>query len=457
CRRARVARRRADQGCRLPARPARPARPPARRRRLRAPVRRQVRAHAPSRAGAAGGRRLGGTAGAAAPLRQRRRLRAGTRPLPDHRRRSPAPPPSYPNRPPGTRSMSDRPMRLGFVVNDVATEQDNYTTIRLARTAANQGHRVALIGLGGFIYDANGTVCAKAHIPAGHDYADDAALLEEIPGDDAGAERINVEELDVLMLRSDPAPEQIERPWAPNSALLFAQLVTRRGVIVLNDPFHLTNASNKTYFQHFPEEVRPVTCISREADEIRDFIATHGNRGVIKPLQGSGGQGVFVVKDDEGANLNQMIEAVIRDGYAIAQEYLPKAADGDLRLLTLNGRPLRVDGHYACFRRYHDSGDARSNVSAGGKAELAEPDAAALRLAEIVAPKLIRDGMYFAGLDIVGDKLMEVNVDTPGGINMAEELTGVDFSSHIIADFARKVRLREQYGGILANQELAIL
>ena len=353
--------------------------------------------------------------------------------------------------------MTDRPMRLGFVVNDVATEQDNYTTIRLARTAANQGHSVALIGLADFIYDANGTVCAMAHVPAGSGYADDQALLDEIQGDDAARERINVESLDVLMLRSDPADELVDRPWACNSALLFAQLVTRRGVIVLNDPFHLTNASNKTYFQHFPEEVRPVTCISRDVDELRAFITTHGGRGVIKPLQGSGGQGVFVVKDGDASNLNQMIEAVIRDGYAIAQEYLPGAAEGDLRLLTLNGRPLQVEGQYACFRRYNDSGDARSNISAGGKIELAQPDADALRMAEAVAPKLIRDGMYFAGLDIVGDKLMEVNVDTPGGINMAEELTGVDFSSHIIADMARKVRLREQYGRILSNAELAVL
>ncbi|TYT27410.1 glutathione synthase [Luteimonas viscosa] len=348
-------------------------------------------------------------------------------------------------------------MHLGFVVNDVATEKNNYTTIRLARVALNQGHRVALIGLGDFIYDANGTVRARAHVPRGGPYEDDDALLAEIQGEDADVERIDVEALDVLMLRSDPAEEVVDRPWAPNSALLFAQLVTRRGVIVLNDPTHLTDASNKTYFQHFPEDVRPVTCISRDADEIKSFITAHDGRGVIKPLQGSGGQGVFVVKGDGGANLNQMIDAVIRDGYAIVQEYLPRAAEGDLRLLTLNGRPLRVDGRYACFRRYNDSGDARSNISAGGKIEIAEPDEDALRLAEIVAPKLVRDGMYFAGLDIVGDKLMEVNVDTPGGINMAEELTGVDFSSHIVADLARKVRLRNQYGGTLRNVELAML
>ena len=348
-------------------------------------------------------------------------------------------------------------IKLGFVVNDVATEKNNYTTIRLARTAVNRGHQVALIGLGDFIYDANGTVRARAHVPRESHYADDDALLADLQGPDAEIHRISVEDLDVLMLRSDPAEEVVERPWAPNSGLLFAQLAALKHVIVLNDPTHLTDASNKTYFQHFPEEVRPVTCITLDADEIKSFIQSHDGYGVIKPLQGSGGQSVFVVTPDSGANLNQMIEAVTRDGYAIVQEYLPKAVDGDLRLLTLNGRPLCVDGKYACFRRYNDSGDARSNITAGGKVEMAVPDADALRLAEIVAPKLMQDGMYLAGLDIVGDKMMEINVDTPGGINMAEELTGADFSGHIISDLERKVQLRDLYNRTLTNTELAMM
>ncbi|MFP7721700.1 hypothetical protein [Lysobacter sp. A3-1-A15] len=355
------------------------------------------------------------------------------------------------------RDDASGPMRLGFVVNDVATEKNNYTTIRLARTAVNRGHQVSLIGLGDFIYDAGGTICAHAHRPRKSRYKDDDALLDDIQGQDATVERISVEGLDVLMLRSDPAEELNDRPWAPNSGLLFAQLAAAKQVIVLNDPMHLTDASNKTYFQHFPEEVRPVTCISMDPDEIKAFIKEQGGSAVIKPLQGSGGQSVFVVTPDSGANLNQMIEAVTRDGYAIAQEYLPEAAKGDLRLLTLNGRPLQVDGHYACFRRYNDSGDARSNITAGGKIEMAVPDEDALRLAEIVGPKLMRDGMYLAGLDIVGDKMMEINVDTPGGINMAEELTGADFSGHIIEDLERKVRMRRYYRGQLSTTDLAIM
>ena len=353
--------------------------------------------------------------------------------------------------------MSTSPIALGFVVNDVRTEQENYTTIRLARRAAARGHRVALIGLGDLTYDATGCVRAQACIPQRDDYPDDDALLDELQGEGVTRERISVEELDVLMLRSDPAEELEDRPWAPNSGLLFAQLVAARHVIVLNDPTHLTDASNKTYFQHFPEELRPETCITLDPDEIKSFIAAHDGHGVIKPLQGSGGQSVFVVTPDSGANLNQMIDAVIRDGYAIVQEYLPRAADGDLRLLTLNGRPLQVDGTYACIRRYNDSGDARSNITAGGKFEAAVTDADALRLAEIAATKLIRDGMYFAGVDIVGDRMMEINVDTPGGINMIEDLTGVDFSGHIIADLERKVRLRDLYNRTLGNVELAML
>lgn len=349
------------------------------------------------------------------------------------------------------------PIKIGFVVNDMATEKNNFTTIRLARTAINRGHQVSLIGLAGFIYNIDGSIGALAHVPRKKHYKDDDALLEDLQAKDAKIKRVAVDALDVLMLRSDPADEVVERPWAPNSGLLFAQLAALKHVIVLNDPGHLTDASNKTYFQHFPEEVRPRTCITLNPKVIKDFITDHDGYGVIKPLQGSGGQSVFVVTPDSGGNLNQMIDAVTRDGYAIVQEYLPKAVNGDLRLLMLNGRPLRVEGVYACIRRYNDSGDARSNITAGGKSELATPDEDALRLAEIVGPKLMRDGMYLAGLDIVGNKMMEINVDTPGGINFIDDLTGIDFSGVIVSDLERKTRLRDFYDGTLTNTELAMM
>ncbi|WP_265562194.1 ATP-grasp domain-containing protein [Sphingomicrobium arenosum] len=346
-------------------------------------------------------------------------------------------------------------MKIAFVVNRVATEQENYSSSRMGRVALARGHEVALIELGQFIYDADGSICAHAIIAPQKRFQSDATYLEAVKS--VEPTRIRLDDYDILLLRSDPADELGERPWAPASALLFGQLAAKNGPIVLNDPSFLTDAVNKTYFQHFPEKVRPRTCITRSEDEVRAFLETQGGKAVIKPLQGSGGQGVFVLDEDNRQNLSQTVEAVTRDGYAIVQEYLAGAADGDIRLITLNGRPLVVDGTYACLRRYNESEDARSNISAGGKTEMIEPTDDVLRVAELVAPKLIADGMYLAGLDIVGDKMMEANVDTPGAISYMDDASGKDFTGAIIDDLERKVRLREGYGGRLSNRQLAMI
>lgn len=346
-------------------------------------------------------------------------------------------------------------MKIAFVINRIASEQSNFTTTRLAWRAANAGHAVALIELGDFIYNGAGVLQARAISPARSDYASDAEYLAEVQHPDAHRDVITVTEQDVLLLRSNPAEEMFTRGWAVSSDLLFAQIAAARGVMVLNDATHLTNAVNKTYFLQFPECVRPRTLISRDAGDVKAFIEQMGGHAVIKPLQGYGGKGVFVVRPEHRPNLNQMIEAVIRDGYVLAQEYLPEAADGDLRLLLLNGRPLRVNGSWACFRRRSSDGDSRSNISAGGTVEAAPPDAAALRLAEIVGPKLSQDGMYLAGLDVAGDKLMEINVHSSGGLNVVEDLMGVPFCDHVIGDLERKVRLRDHYAGSIDHAFLA--
>jgi glutathione synthase/RimK-type ligase-like ATP-grasp enzyme len=95
------------------------------------------------------------------------------------------------------------------------------------------------------------------------------------------------------------------------------------------------------------------------------------------------------------------------DGYKICQEYLPAAQQGDTRLFVMNGEPLRYKRRYAAFRRVRRGDDMRSNIHAGGK--LARSEIGESHLAEIVLPKLTQDGMFLVGLDIVGDKLMEIN------------------------------------------------
>lgn len=347
-------------------------------------------------------------------------------------------------------------MRIGLVVNDVMTEQAAYTTTRIAKCAIELGHEAWEMGVGDFIYAPDGSINAVARSVKGKEYAGLPEFLAELQSGDCRQERLRVDDLDVLMLRYDPAEER-DRPWAQTSGILFGELAASRGVIVLNDPRTMASAINKTYFQQFPELVRPSTLISRNVDEIKEFMAQQQDKVVIKPLQGSGGAGVFLIREDEAANVNQMIEAVIRDGYCIVQEYLPGAVDGDVRLFVMNGRPLMSQGKYAAFRRVSKKGDMRSNMHSGGESEAVEVTDQMLNLVEAVRPKLVRDGMFLAGLDIVDDKLMEINVFTPGGLGSASRHAGVDFTETVIHALQRKVEYRALYGKQIDNREIATL
>jgi glutathione synthase len=348
-------------------------------------------------------------------------------------------------------------MRIGFVVNSVANELPQYTTTRLALAATRRGHQTWVMGVDDFSHRPDGSVAAHARSATGRKHTSLTAFLESVQ---AGAEDdgpINVDDLDVLMMRNDPAEDMTERPWAVTSGVLFAQLSVTRGTLVLNDPANLANAVNKTYFQHFPDVVRPRTLISRDAGDIAAFIDDMGGGAVLKPLQGSGGSNVFFVSGDESPNLQQMIEAVGRDGYIVAQEVLPEADAGDVRMFIMNGEPLVAGGHHAAFRRVNKTADPRSNMRAGGKAERVKVTDAMLELAEIVRPKLIADGMFLVGLDIVGDKLMEVNVFSPGGLGSCESIYKAKFADVVIDALERKIDLRRHYGLRIDNARLATL
>jgi len=347
-------------------------------------------------------------------------------------------------------------MKIGFVVNNVSSEEPGYTTIRLALTATRMGHEVWLMGVDEFAHEADHTVSANARAAPGKKYKSLSTYLSKLQGDEGVVERIVVDELDVLVMRNDPAEDATERPWAVTSGILFGQLAVSRGVLVVNDPASLANAVNKTYFQHFPEEVRPRTMISRDPEAIAAFVKDLKGSAVLKPLQGSGGAGVFLVSANDSPNLNQMIEALSRDGYIVAQEYLAAAKEGDVRLFVMNGQPLQRDGQYAAFRRINETDDMRSNMHAGGKAHEATVTDEMLQLVDLVRPKLIADGMFLVGLDIVGDKLMEVNVFSPGGLGSSQNLYDVDFTEPVIEALERKVELRRHYVG-LDNAHLATL
>lgn len=348
-------------------------------------------------------------------------------------------------------------MRIGFVVNDVGTELPTYTTNRLAMTATNRGHQVWFVGVGDFAFEPDGSLSARARGPAPKKYKSRERYLCDVQGARGSEKQLCLDQLDIVMLRSDPADDAVDRPWAGTAGVAFGQLLSASGVLVVNDPAHLAHALNKAYFQHFPEVVRPRTLISRDAAMITKFIAELGGRAVLKPLQGSGGSGVFQVADEDSPNTNQIIEAISRDGYVVTQEFLNQAGNGDVRMFVMNGRPLMRDGHYAAFRRVNEGKDLRSNMSVGGRAVAVEVTDEMLKLVNMVRPKLINYGMFFVGLDIVGDKLMEINVFSPGGLGSCETLYGTNFAEAVIEDLERKVDLAHLYGAAIDRQRFVML
>ena len=233
------------------------------------------------------------------------------------------------------------------------------------------------------------------------------------------------------MLRNDPSLDVGTRPWAAHAGTMFGRLAVARGVLVLNDPDGLSLAQNKLYFQSFPEVVRPATLISMSIDEIRAFIDDQPEGAVVKPLQGSGGKNVFKVDSTGDANLNQIVEAVAEEGYLIAQSYIPAATAGDVRLFMMNGVPLECDGKFAALRRVPTEGELRSNLHVQGKPAKALVTDDILAIADMVRPKLIQDGLFMVGLDIVGDKVLEINVFTPGGLYSICELQRTNFAEEV--------------------------
>jgi len=349
-------------------------------------------------------------------------------------------------------------MKIGFVVNDLTTETSQYSTTMLACAASKMGHEALFINIGDFAYDPDENIHAHAHCAVDAKYADSAEYLNAVQGKQAISRYINVSHLDALLLRNNPADDARTRPWARQAGINFGRFAAKCGVLVLNDPEGLSNASNKLYLQQFPRSVRPRCLISRDQKQIEAFAKSEGGTVVIKPLFGSGGRNVFLLRPD-GPNVHQMIETVARDGYVIAQEYLPGAAKGDTRLFLLNGQPLQRDGKIAAIRRVRSNTDSdiRSNITAGARSVQAIVDDKMLAIVDAVAPRLKHDGMFLVGLDIVGRKLMEINVFSPGGLNSAEHFEQVNFSQTIIQDVERKVNMKRNSQFMMRNRELAVL
>jgi len=226
---------------------------------------------------------------------------------------------------------------------------------------------------------------------------------------------------DAIFMRKDPPVDQ---------AYLFAtqllDLVDPRSTFVLNRPRGLRDANEKLYALNFPGVI-PETLVSSEIPRLRQFLDKLGGQMIIKPLDGCGGAGIFFV-DRTDRNLNSLLETGTDNGRRLimAQEYLPAVRDGDKRVILLNGEPLG-----AVLRVPRDE-DNRGNIHVGGVCKpttLTETERGVVRE---LAPRLQADGLYFVGLDLIGERLTEVNVTSPTGIQEINAFDGHRLEAAVI-------------------------
>jgi len=223
-------------------------------------------------------------------------------------------------------------------------------------------------------------------------------------------ERQPLGDLDAILMRKDP-PFDMEYVYAT----YILELAERQGAMVVNRPQALRDCNEKAYCAWFPD-LCPETLISRSAKDFRAFLAEHGDI-ILKPLDGMGGASIFRLTQGS-PNVGVVIETLTQhqSRFAMAQTFIPEISEGDKRILMVDGKAVPYS-----LARVPAKGETRGNLAVGGSGvpqPLSESD---FQIAEAVGPKLVERGILFAGLDVIGDRLTEINVTSPTCIKEINE------------------------------------
>lgn len=246
----------------------------------------------------------------------------------------------------------------------------------------------------------------------------------------------NITELDALFLRKNPP--------LIYQTMEFLSPVSDK-VFMINSTTGQILANSKLYILNFPDII-PETHISRDPARLRKIIDEFGGAMVIKPLQRYGGQGVIKVSVKDKENLTSLINYYVKayNEYSsrepiMVQEYLNQVHyEGDVRILLLNGEIL------GAMRRKPRKGEFRTNIHAGARSYKHEVTAREREICNRIKDRIVKDGLYFVGIDIIGDKLVEINCVSPGGIPRINRLNNVRLEKKVIDFVEEMVKKRKE-------------
>ena len=287
-------------------------------------------------------------------------------------------------------------IRLGIVmdpIDQISPKKD--TTLGMIVSALKLDWEVSYI-LQGNIYSADGVIrhISQTITRASFDPADWYSLGEKTD--------TPLTELDAVIMRVDP-PFNMEYVYTT----YMLEVAEKEGLLVVNRPQSLRDCNEKFFATHFPQCCPPLI-VSSNPQLLRDFYERHGDI-VVKPLDGMGGEAIFRVKPSD-PNFSVILETLTQHGKTtiMAQKFIPQISAGDKRILMVNGKPIPYG-----LARIPPEGETRGNLAAGGNGialALGERD---LWIANEIGPELVKRGLLFVGLDVIGDYLTEINVTSP--------------------------------------------
>ncbi|WP_448246535.1 glutathione synthase [Thalassotalea agariperforans] len=324
-------------------------------------------------------------------------------------------------------------MKICFIMYPWSrVEPETDSTIRLIHECVKRGHTVALSTVNNLtIRDSVASAFCdifKKHVTVPEN------MVTFYKRAEFRRSQLPLAGFDAIIMRANPPLDTL--------ALNFLDSV-RGDTFIMNDLDGLRIANNKVYtasFQDTESEFIPATHVSKNREYLeRIFEESTSDKMILKPLDGYGGRGVIVLEKNARQSFSSLLEFYIGgdesgkgSNYVILQDYLHGAEDGDIRILMLNGEPI------GAMRRIPAVNDVRSNVHAGGRVVKHKLTEQEKRLCKYIGPKLVRDGLYFTGIDVIGGKLLEVNVLSPGGIMRINKLNRVRLQEKVI-DFVESV------------------
>ncbi|MGM0629994.1 MAG: glutathione synthase [Pseudomonadota bacterium] len=311
--------------------------------------------------------------------------------------------------------------KLAMVMDPIATvKTEKDTSFRLLLEAQARGYQCFYLEMGDLVID-NGQPMAFAREVRVQDQKSDFYSLSD-------SQYRPLEDFDVIMMRKDP-PFDSEFLYATQ----ILELAEQRGSLVANKPQSLRDCNEKLFTSWFADSIAD-TLVSSRADVIKAFHKKHGDV-ILKPLDGMGGASIFKVGAD-GSNLGVIIETLTEKGqrYAMVQKYLPEIKDGDKRILIINGEPVPYS-----LARIPSAGETRGNLAAGGSGRAQPLSDSDWALARKVAPELKKRGLIIVGLDVIGDRITEINVTSPTCMREIENAYDINIAEMVFQAIEEKL------------------